>query len=111
MNVEFQGQIVDELASASTIGDHTHTARLVTCAFPDGTVTPFIEVSEHREGYSGRRLVHLSDVVHLLLNVGEMELFEIGNRERDYRGALTSGQTASTHPCCTSESAGTSRRT
>jgi hypothetical protein len=98
------------LGESATVDDHEHRVRIVEYEFDDGTITPFVEVSERREGYSGHRLVHLSDVVHVLLNVGEMELFQIGNRERDYRGAVTDERSSTTRPCCTSEPAETSRR-
>ena len=105
----FRGKPGRVLGEATTVDAHEHRLRIVEYEFDDGTVTPFIEVSERREGYSGRRLVHLSDVVHVLLNVGEVELFQIGNRDRDYRGAATGERSSTTPLCCSSEPAETSR--
>ena len=85
------------LGEAVADGDHEHRVRLVEYTFPDGTVTPFVEVRETRPGYTGHRRVHLADVVHVLLNVGEMELFQVGNRERDYQGAATQPPSADHH--------------
>lgn len=77
----FQGERVCVVCEAATEGDdHCHVVRVVNYRFPDGTLCPYLEVTE--PGRCNRvRIIDLSTAVHALLNLGEMEIFQIGNRE------------------------------
>lgn len=63
-----------------TDGGHTHLLRLLVCRHDDGTEQPVLEVAEGGE-YAGRRYYSVSSAVHALLNLGEVEVFQVGNRE------------------------------
>ncbi len=73
--------------AAMCIGDHTHMLSIALYRFPDGTASPYVEVSESGP-HAGTRLVSLSDAVHALRNLGEAELFAVGNREPSLKAAL-----------------------
>lgn len=63
-----------------TEGGHPHTLRLLVCRAEEGTEQPVLEVSEGGE-HAGRRYFAVSTAVHALLNLGEVEVFDVGNRE------------------------------
>jgi hypothetical protein len=81
MTSDFRGEVVKVLGEASDGDGHTHTVRLVMCRFPDDSEVPYLEVSETGGPHTGRRLLALSTAVHALLNLGELEMFEVGNRD------------------------------
>ena len=82
----FAGKRGRVLGEARVTSDHAHTLRLVEYLFEGGHGAPYLEVVEHGPHYSGSRLVHLSEAVHALLNLGADELFQVGARTQDYRG-------------------------
>lgn len=68
------------LCEAST---HGHVLRVVTYSFADGSSAPYVEVSEAHEGRdAGNVRVHaLSEVVHLLINIGEDDFWKTATRD------------------------------
>lgn len=91
-NPAFAGTRLDTIGEATLASDHAHTLRLARYRFPDGTVVPYLEIEEHGPGdYHGARLVPVSEAVHALLNLGDMEIYQVGSRERDWRGQRTGG--------------------
>lgn len=78
--VGFGGVPVRILGEATDGVGHEHSVRLVLCRFPDGAEVPYLQVAERGGGVSGVRLLAMSTAVHALLNLGESEIFEVGNR-------------------------------
>jgi hypothetical protein len=74
------------LGSASEAG---HTLTLALYRFPGGELVPYLEITEAHPWYSGSRLVPVSGAVHALLNLGDMEIYQVGNREEDWQGIGT----------------------
>ncbi len=52
---------------------------------------PFIVATEYGGEYKGERTIDLGTLVHLMLNVGEEELWAIARRLKDAQGQDTSG--------------------
>lgn len=76
----FAGERLRVLCDVATVSDHQHVIRIVEYQFPCGTIAPYLEVSE--PGRSDRvRIIEWSTAVHALLNLGEMEIYDVGNRE------------------------------
>lgn len=61
----------------------------------NGVVTeePYVEIVELKGEYRGTRIVHLSDVVHALLNLKPEELWQVGARRKDWEDKPTGEQT------------------
>jgi hypothetical protein len=79
----FGGMPVRVLGEATDGTRHAHTCRLVLFRFPGGSEVPYMEMSERGGPNEGRRLMALSTAVHALLNLGEAEIFEVGNRTKE----------------------------
>ena len=73
----FRGERRETLAS---VDDHAHHLSVVNYEFPDGTIRPYVEVSEAHGGAGSKRILPLPEAVHLLQNATDSELFGIGNR-------------------------------
>ena len=82
----FLGTRTRALGRASWAG---HVVTLAEYEFPCGTVQPYVEVEETHPHYTGSRILPLSTVVHALLNLGEMEVHVVGQRDVDFRGCPT----------------------
>lgn len=61
--------------------DGLHVVRLAEYTFPDGSVVPYAELHETHDGQYPGRVMAISVLVHLAQNVGEMEVWEINNRQ------------------------------
>ena len=85
MPLPLTGTVVRTLGRAEDGTGHVHAVRLALCRFPDGSEVPYLEVSERGGPNTGTRWLALSTAVHALLNLGDSELFDVGNREADTR--------------------------
>lgn len=70
-------------------GPHLHQLTVALYRFHDGSEVPYLEISEAHLDYQGHRVLPLSEVVHCLMNVGDGEIFLIGNRSIDWEGRPT----------------------
>ena len=59
---------------------HCHLLVVADYSFPDGSTEPYVEISEPGR-VDKTRVIALSTAVHALLNLGEIEIFQVGNRE------------------------------
>lgn len=84
----FTGRAGTRLWAAVDVG---HLLAIVEYVFPDGARRPYVEVAESHEGAFAARIWPLPEVVHLLQNVSEDELFAIGNREPSVSNKSTQG--------------------
>lgn len=81
---------MSEFAGQNRVSTHTHRVDLVEYSFPDGSTERYVEVHESwPDGLRMDRRVALTDAVHALLNLGESELFEVGNRAPHHRTEST----------------------
>ena len=74
----FAGRRVAPIAIAR---DGAHTVTLARYAFDDGSLVPYVELRETHDGSRPGRVMALSTLVHLAQNVGDDEIWEIGNRD------------------------------
>ena len=74
----FAGRRVAPIAIAR---DGAHTVALARYAFDDGSLVPYVELRETHDGSRPGRVMALSTLVHLAQNVGDDEIWEIGNRD------------------------------
>lgn len=82
----FTGRDRVVLASVDRVSTHTHRVELVEYSFEDGSTERYVEVHESwPDGLRMDRRVALTDAVHALLNLGEDELFAVGNRSPHHR--------------------------
>lgn len=77
----FAGVPVRVLWSTTEGEGHTHTVQVVACRFPGGEEVPYLQVAEAGGPLAGARTLAISTAVHALRNLGEMELFQLGNRD------------------------------
>lgn len=83
----FLGERVREVASVDLAG---HRLAFALYRFPTSEEeVPYLEISEDHPWYRGSRLVTIDTAVHALLNLGEVEIFQVGNRSTDWRGVST----------------------
>jgi len=61
--------------------DGEHELAVIECRFPDGTVAPYVRIRESHREPAIERWFALPTLVHLAVNVGEDEVWQIGNRE------------------------------
>ncbi len=61
--------------------DGAHVVRLVEYTFGDNSRVPYVELHETHDGARPGRVMALSALVHLAQNVGDSEVWAIGNRE------------------------------
>ena len=83
---DFAGRDRVVLASVDRVSTHTHRIELVEYSFPDGSTERYVEAHESwPDGLRMDRRVAMTDAVHALLNLGEDELFAVGNRSPHHR--------------------------
>lgn len=88
--LRFAGKNRTVLASVDRVSTHTHRIELVEYTFPDGSTERYVEAHESwPDGLRMDRRVALTDAVHALLNLGEDELFVVGNRSPHHRTETT----------------------
>lgn len=61
--------------------DGAHSIGVVRFEFSDGSIVPYVRVREWHSWPSTERWFAVSTLVHLALNVGDPEVWQIGNRE------------------------------
>lgn len=90
---DFVGHDRVVLASVDRVSTHTHRLELVEYSFEDGSTERYVEVHESwPDGQRMDRRVALTDAVHALLNLGEDELFVVGNRSPHHREIEAAGR-------------------
>lgn len=75
----FAGTRVRTVAEGISGGSHQHVLRVAEYAFPDCSAL-YVEVSEPGRS-DDVRVIALSEAVHALMNMSEVELYEIGGRD------------------------------
>lgn len=67
------------LVYVASIGDAAHDVALFSAVFPDGE-SPYVRIREHHREPGAERWFAVSTLVHLAMNIGDPEIWEIGNR-------------------------------
>lgn len=78
---EFAGKDREVLYSFNRRTDHSHVVQVVRYTFDDGSREEYVEAHEAwPDGHSLSCRHALTEAVHLLLNVGDVERWQISNR-------------------------------
>jgi hypothetical protein len=60
---------------------NTHCIRIVLYEFANCPPQPYVELWEEHHGSRPARIIHLSELVHVAQNLGELELWQISGRD------------------------------
>ena len=78
---EFAGKNREVLFSFNRRTDHSHVVAIVRYTFDDGSREEYVEVTEvWPDGRSTTARHTVTEAVHVLANVGDVERFTIANR-------------------------------
>lgn len=78
---EFAGKDREVLFSFNRRTDHSHVVAIVRYTFDDGSREEYVEVMEAwPDGRSLTSRHALTEAVHVLINVGDVERWQISNR-------------------------------